>query len=318
MKVSIVLPTRNGMPRFRAVLDALQAQRCRLPYELYCVDTESSDGTWEEVRRRGLAGQRIAGHEFAHGATRNRAAAATDGELIAFLVQDAVPADEGWLERLVEAVLSAEDVAGAYSRQQPLTGLNPFLRARLESWSAGRSQRRVQRLAPGQTLADLPPLARLDLCAFDNVASIMRRSLWERFPLPARRFGEDVAWARQVIEAGLALVFEPRSVVFHSHEDGALAEFRRLYLDHANLYDLFGVLTVPTLRDALRNSRSQARVYRDLARRAAGSPREAARLLSLARRLAPAETFGQWLGARSVRKGPPRGLFRLIDWFAVR
>lgn len=313
-----MLPTRNGMPRLKAVLDALLAQRCRAPYEIYCVDSESSDGTWEELCRRGARGARIARREFEHGATRNRAAAATDGELIAFIVQDAVPADEEWLDRLVGAVLSAEDVAGAYSRQLPHPGLNPFLRARLESWSAGRTEPRVQRLAAGQTLAGLPPLGRLDLCAFDNVASIMRRSVWERFPLPARRFGEDVAWGRQVIEAGLAIAFEPRSVVLHSHEAGALAEFRRLYLDHANLCDLFGVVTVPTLRHALRSSRSQLRAYRDLARRAAASPEEETRLLRLARRLAPAETFGQWLGARSVRMGPPRGLFRLIERFAAR
>jgi hypothetical protein len=46
-KVSIVLPTHNGMPLFARVLDGILAQRCSFPFELYCVDTASTDGTWK-------------------------------------------------------------------------------------------------------------------------------------------------------------------------------------------------------------------------------------------------------------------------------
>ncbi|MFH0945205.1 MAG: glycosyltransferase [Planctomycetota bacterium] len=313
MKISIIIPTCNGMPLFGRVLDRIAAQHCSLPYCVSCVDSESDDGTWEELGRRGIPRTRIRRSEFNHGGTRNLAFRETDGDLIVSTVQDATPRDEHWLQSLVDAVLSADDVAGAYSRQLPYETVNPFIRRRLESWAAGRTERVVQRLPEGRSLADLPPLEQLALCAFDDVSSIMHRSVWREFPLPVRRFGEDVAWGRQVIAAGKAIVYEPASTVIHSHETRAMDEFRRIYLDHANLHELFGLTTVPSFRAALGSSRSQARLYRDLVDRLDLKQGERKNLLRLATRLALAETFAQWLGARSVRKGPPRGLFAILE-----
>jgi rhamnosyltransferase len=312
-KVSIVIPTHNGMPRFAAVLDAIERQRCRIPFDLIVIDTESRDGTWEELVRRDVRRLRITKDEFDHGATRARAARLTDGDLIVFTVQDATPADDRWLDSLVDALDSEPTAAGAFSRQVPYLECSPFLKMRLERWAAGRNERVVNRLPAGRSLADYAPLERLALCAMDDVASCVRRSVWEAIPTPRRRFGEDVAWGKAVIEAGYALVFEPRSIVIHSHDDGAWKEFTRIYQDHANLHELFGILTVPTLRDAWRNSWAQFGVYRKLIEDLA--PQEGARedMTWFAWRYAFAETFAQWLGARSVRKAPPRGIFAAIE-----
>ena len=305
------------MPLFGRVLDRITTQQCSLPYRLFCVDSESDDGTWEELGRREIPRLRIRRADFNHGGTRNLAFRETDGDLIVSTVQDATPDSEHWLQSLVDAVLSAEDVAGAYSRQLPYETANPFIRRRLESWAAGRAERVVQRLPEGRSLTDLPPLEQLALCAFDDVSSIMRRSTWNEFPLPVRRFGEDVAWGRQVIRAGKAIVFEPASTVIHSHETRAMDEFRRIYMDHANLHELFGLTTVPSFKDAFRNSRSQARLYRDLVALLELKEGERNDLNRLATRLAFAETFGQWLGARSIRKGPPKGLFALLERYVA-
>lgn len=315
-RVSIVLPTRNGMPRFADVLDGIFAQRCDVPFDLFVIDTDSSDGTWEELERRDVRRLRIRKEEFDHGATRAKAARLTGGELIVFTVQDATPQGDRWLQGLVDAMREVPDAAGAYSRQVPYGDVSPFLRMRLERWAAGRTSRQVQRLAPGQKLTDLAPLDRLALCAFDDVASCVRRSVWERHPVARRRFGEDVAFGKQVIEAGHAIVFEPASVVMHSHDDGAWKEFQRIYQDHANLHELFGILTVPTLRDAWRNSWAQFGVYRDLIRSLAPAEGRAEELAHFAFRYAFAETFAQWLGARSVRK-PRRGVFAWIERLAA-
>ncbi len=303
------------MPRFVEVLDGILGQRCSHPFEVFCIDTDSSDGTWEEIGRRGLRRRRIRRSEFDHGRTRNEAIATVDGDLIALTVQDATPKDDRWLEALVDAVLSRADAAGAYSRQLPYPDANPFVRRRLENWSAGRTERVVQRLEPGTTLADLAPLERLARCAFDNVSSILRRSTWERFPIPTRRFGEDVAWGKCVVEAGHAIVFEPSSTVIHSHQVTALDEFRRIYQDHANLNELFGVTTVQSGRRALRNSLAQCGVYRRLIDELGLPDGARERMKWYSRGIAFAETFGQWLGARSVRKGTG-GPFAWVERFA--
>jgi len=305
LKVSIIIPTCNGMPLLGRVLDGILAQQCSLPFDLFCVDSESTDGTWEELERRGLARLRIRRSEFNHGKTRNLAFGRTCGELLVSTVQDATPADPFWLQGLVDALLSAPEVAGAYSRQLPYDTANPFIKLRIRNWVAGRSERVVQRLPEGRSLKDLAPLEQLAVCAFDDVSSIMRRSVWERQPLPERRFGEDLAWAREIIRTGGTIVYEPASTVIHSHDTTPLREFRRIYQDHANLYELFGVTTVPTLRHAWQGSRSQARLYRDLVDQLAPPATERARLLRFARRLAFAETFAQYLGARKARRSLP-------------
>ena len=316
MKVSIVIPTHNGMPRFARVLDAIADQRCDLPFDLYCVDTESRDGTWEELTRRGIRRRRITKPEFDHGRTRAEAIRATDGDLVVLTVQDATP-QEGWLQGLVDAVLADDAIGAAYSRQVPYDDVSPFLALRLARWAAGRDASRVQRLAEGHRLDDLEPLERLALCAFDDVSSIVRRDIWESHRVEHRRFGEDVAFGKRLIESGLGIAYAAGSVVVHSHDDGALAEFKRIYLDHANLHDLFGITTVPAGRDAWRNSVSQFSVYREMIDELDPPEGRRERLTWFALRYAFAETFGQWLGARSVRKGPPRGLFRAVERFVT-
>lgn len=313
MKVSIVIPTHNGMPLFAAVLDAILSQRCTVPFDLYCVDTASVDGTWEELQRRGIRSRQIKKSEFDHGRTRAEAIAETDGDLVVLTVQDATPKDDQWLQGLVDGVLSRNDAACAYSRQVPYDGVSPFLALRLSRWSAGQEAPRIQRLDDSQTLADLAPLARLGLCAFDDVSSILRRDVWITHRVQHRRFGEDVAYGRAVIEGGHSIVYAPASVVVHSHDDGALAEFKRIYQDHANLFDLFGILTVPTFKDAWRNSLAQRGVYRAMIDQLDPPEGRRRELESFALRYAFAETFAQWLGARSVRKGLRAGLFRWIE-----
>ena len=45
----------------------------------------------------------------------------------------------------------------------------------------------------------------------------MRRCVWEKIPYPEISFGEDQAWAWQVIEAGYGKVYGRDAVVYHSH-----------------------------------------------------------------------------------------------------
>lgn len=315
MKVSVVIPTRNGMPLFAEVLDAVLGQRTGFAFDVTVVDTESTDGTAEEATRRGARLLRVKREEFGHGRTRNLAIEATDGEFVALLVQDATPADDRWLDRLVEAAASGPDVAGSYARQIPRPEADPFVRTRLLHWTAGRDEPVRQRLEAGRTLSDLDPMERLRLCAFDDVSSCLRRSVWAEHPLPDRPFGEDVAWAREVIEAGYSLVYEPRARVLHSHDDAPLDVFRRIYLDHRNLSELFELRTVPTFGHALRAARSQSRLYIDLVRREdiPESRRPDAHVRAVA--TAWAEALGQWLGALRGSGARPQGAAgRLLDW----
>ncbi|MEM7311233.1 MAG: glycosyltransferase family 2 protein [Planctomycetota bacterium] len=318
-RVSVVIPTWNGGPRFVALLEALAAQDLDDGIELVVVDSGSSDGTPERAAAAGAYVFRIPNSEFNHGGTRNRAIARSHGEIVVLLTQDAVPEGRDFLRRLVASFDGDEPVDGAYARQVPRPDCDPLLAERLRQWMASRTERELHQLAPGDPAAaqarfdELEPMDRLLACAFDNVASAVRRSTWERHPLPERSFGEDVAWAREVLLAGGRIAFEPEAVVEHSHRIEMLREFKRIYCDHRNLLALFGLRNVPSWGAVWKGWNWQRGFYRRLL---------ADMDLPFERKLfwraysvpyALLETAAQFLGARSHWKTETSGFWRWAD-----
>jgi GT2 family glycosyltransferase len=145
----------------------------------------------------------------------------------------------------------------------------------------------------------LPPLERYFSCAFDNVASAVRRSTWERLPFPARTFGEDVAWGRSVLLSGGALAYAPDACVEHSHRISLRREFKRLYCDHRNLIELFELLQVRNWRAVLHGARGQRAFYRELLQSQPLSRAERGFWRLYAIPYSYAECAAQFLGARS-------------------
>ncbi len=244
---TVFIPTWNGGELFRGVLDKVLAQKTTFDYEILIIDSGSTDGTLELVKSHPRVRLvQIPNHEFNHGLTRNRAVLEARGEIVALLTHDAEPWDEHWLESLV-GNFDDPDVAGAYCHQVPRPDCNPWQRDRLQGWTHGEGNAVQKRLAHPDQWASLHPFDRYRLIAFDDVASCVRKSVMDSIPFERRQFGEDVAWGKEAILAGHTLVMDPKSVVIHSHERPIFYEFKRVYLDHANLNDLVGLQTVPTL-----------------------------------------------------------------------
>lgn len=302
--VSLVIPTLNGGPRFCEVLEALAVQDVEGGFELLVVDSGSTDGTAEAALAAGAAVERIDKATFNHGRTRNLGIARTHGDVVALLTQDALPMDPGYLRKLVEPFENPR-VDGAYARQFPRPDCDPLLAERLRQWSATRNERELKVLAPDapekaqRLFTALPPMERYLCCAFDNVASAVRRTTWQRIPFPARRFGEDVAWARAVLLAGGAVAFEPGACVEHSHRIDMRREFKRIYCDHKNLMELFGLYNVPGWRAVWNGWRWQRGFYRRLLGDARITPGERLYWRAYSIPYALLETAAQFLGARS-------------------
>jgi len=237
-RASVVIPVCNGGERLRDCLEAVAAQKLPGGHELIVIDSGSADGSDEVAAGYGRL-VRIPAGSFNHGLTRNLGVSLARGKSVALLVQDAVPLGSDWLAALVEQAERPE-VAGAYSRQLPRLDCPPFIRARLERWSAGRTERREKTLAGEAELNSLPPAERIDRLSFDNVSSCVKREAWSRFPFPARRFGEDVHFSKAAQLAGMKIVYEPASAVEHSHANSLWYEFRRVYLDHRNWREAAG------------------------------------------------------------------------------
>jgi len=238
--ISVVIPTKNAGPRFKDTLEAIHAQDTHEEVEVVVVDSGSTDGTPELAKKYGAKTVQVKPGEFNHGLTRNFGIRESRGELVLLTVQDAIPCDGRWMPALAEAVRSDERIAGAYSRHVPRPDANRFVRDRISGGVLGRPERLVQ-------ATELIPRGRklhtheLYLhYAFNNVSSMMRRSVWSNYPFGNIGFGEDLDWSKRVMDAGYKIVYEPASLVFHSHQRGVGEEFRRGYISQKTILSLLG------------------------------------------------------------------------------
>ncbi len=280
------------------MLERLAAQNTGFEHETLIVDSGSTDGTVELARRHGASVHRI--EDFDHGAARNLGASQAAGEYVAFVVQDALPADDRWLAAMVENLDGDPAVAGVYGRQIPRPDSSPLARALVNDWPTASTERREQSV--GDRYDDLPPTARRSLAAFDNVSSCVRRSVWESVPFEKTPFGEDLRWGKAVVEAGHKLVYEPRATVIHSHERGPLYDLRRHYADTLLVLDLFGLAPAPNLiRLALNTPLTAAHLFLRLLREDIGA-KSALIAPLLAARYALCAQAGAYLAVRRHRR----------------
>jgi len=250
--VSVVIPTLNGGRELGACLEAIRRQELDRSVEIICIDSGSTDDTFDHCRKFEAQLIQIDRRTFNHGLTRNEGIRAARGEFVALLTQDSVPLGTDWLRRHVETLESTPRAAGSYGRQLPRESVNPYLRWRLQQWGASRSIRVVQEVTDHRAFEGASPLEKLAVVTFDNVNSCIRKSVWETIPFSRVEFGEDIDWGLRVIRAGHAIVYEPGARVLHSHNDSLLDDFKRVYSDHRNLNRLLGMKQIPTLRCVLR------------------------------------------------------------------
>ena len=218
--VSVVLPVFNAARYLPDLLRALAAQKPDPPREILLVDSQSTDGT-AAVAARCDTVRRIPVERFSHGRARNIGARAASGDLVVFMSQDALPADDRWLAEL-SAPFADPRVAGAYSRQVPRPDASPMERYFLETrFPAGAPVRREKRGNEALTL---------ERVFFSNVSSAVRRSLLLQIPFDEELImSEDQQLSRDLLEHGYAVVYQPGSVVIHSHNYSLATVFRRYF-----------------------------------------------------------------------------------------
>ena len=229
MKASVCIPTFNGGLLLADVLERVKLQRAPWPFEIVLVDSSSTDGS---IERLGLTGppkagsppmhlRRIKQAEFQHGRTRNLLASLTRGEFVAFLTQDALPADEFWLYNLISVFDRFPNAAGAFGRHLPWPSSSPFVQRDVTQHFNGMLAHplvvsRHTRPAVGAT-ADSPAWRQV-LHYYSDNNSCLRRSVWNKVPYPELDYGEDQVWAEKAIQLGYAKVYVPSASVYHSHD----------------------------------------------------------------------------------------------------
>lgn len=187
------------------------------------VDSSSADGTPSLARDLGCDVTEIPRASFSHGGTRNLAASRSDADLLVFMTQDALPASETFLERLVEPLTApSSDLAATFARQIPYPDAAPTEQfARMYNYPSGGFIR---------TKAEIAELG-IRAFFFSNVSSAIRRDVFERVGrFPAETIAnEDMLLCAKILRAGGSVRYAPEAVVFHSHNYSVSQQFHRFF-----------------------------------------------------------------------------------------
>lgn len=252
--VSLIVPTKNSATNLRESLGRILAQRSDHRLEIVAVDSGSQDGTIELLGEADATIIATDPSTFDYGTARNQAAAVAVGEFLMFVTTRMLPADDLWLDSLIEPFDEDDRIAGTYSRWLP--------RADADIW-ARRDHLRADLLSnrPLDPAHDPPllcfnpryisdreaydrltPMQLRRFITFCNFSSAIRASVFRQIPFRAVRFsGEDAQWAKEALEAGFRISYQRASIALHSHEYAATEIFSRAFDGSAADFDITGL-----------------------------------------------------------------------------
>ncbi len=213
--VSVLILTKNGEKSIGQCLNWLLLQSFK-DFEILVIDSGSNDKTLEIASTYPLRIIQMPEAKFHHAQTRNLAVSLSRGKFIVFLVQDAYPADDKWLEELLSP-FSHERIAATYSRQKPQIETSPLEKAFIEFTYPNDKRRfvikRKEENNPGSfvLLSDVSSAYRKDLVEFNSTMDCC----------------EDQEIALRLIEAGFEVAYVPNSVVVHGHSYNLRDLFKR-------------------------------------------------------------------------------------------
>lgn len=243
LAATVFIPTFNGEKYLKEVLEAVFSQKTDFEYEVLVIDSGSRDKTLDIVRHYPARLIEIPNEEFGHGRTRNLAVEMALGPHVAFLTQDATPANDRWLHHLVGAFDAASDVAATYGPHLPRPDADP------------KTMRDQTVFFAGMGPPDSPTVHRKnDIVFFSDVNSCLRKDVWYTVPFRDLPYAEDQALGKDLLDAGFAKAFEPRAAVVHSHSYPVVQHFRRMYDEWKGLKVAIGAEYSPRLIVAVHQS----------------------------------------------------------------
>lgn len=238
--VTVAIPVRNGGALLEGTLRALAGQS--VAHELLVCDSGSRDGSRALARSHGARVLEISPGEFSHGDTRNLLMREARGQHVALLTQDAEPADEHWLARLLGGFELWDDVGVVYGPYRPRANASTAVALELTSWFESLSPNgtpQVERLRDHERR--LPAVALMGRRGFFTDANAcVARAAWERVPFRVVPYAEDRVLAIDMLRGGYAKVFVPGAAVVHSHDYTPSQQLRRCFDEWRGLREVYG------------------------------------------------------------------------------
>ncbi len=224
MLIDVIIPTYKPDDTFRKIVTLLEKQTVSVN-RIIVMNTEEKYmealhiGTRFLAEHKKLAIHHLSRMEFDHGRTRNMGAFKSEADIYVFMTQDAIPADETLIEKLV-APLADETVACAYARQLPAENATVTERLTREfnypAQSCTKSKKDLDRLGI-KTYFCSNVCCAYNARIFKELKGFVNRTI----------FNEDMIYAGKAVEAGYKIAYVAEACVYHSHNYSGKQQFHR-------------------------------------------------------------------------------------------
>jgi len=238
--VDVIIPTYKPDDKFGRLVEMLEKQTIPVN-KIIVINTEEKYMEAFCIGSRFLADHKklsihhISGKEFDHGKSRNFGAKKSEADIFIFMTQDAVPANEYLLEKLI-APLNDETVACSYARQLPAEDSTMT-----EQLTRAYNYPTVGRIKSKEDLKELG--IKTFFCS--NVCCAYNAKIFKELKgfINHTIFNEDMIYAAKVIDNGYKIAYAADAEVIHSHNYSAGQQFHRnfdLGVSQADHPEIFG------------------------------------------------------------------------------
>ncbi len=218
MRISVIIPTLNAEKYLPELLGRLQRQTL-VPEEIIVVDSNSDDKSVQVAQRLGAKILMVEQSSYDHGGTRNFAASHAAGDVLVYITQDALPAEDDFLKELISP-LKDPQVGAAFGRQVVGPNADPLEQMTREFNYPSVSMRKSMATVNEQGIKTF---------FFSNVCSAIRKDTFQLVGgFPERIImNEDMIFAARCILQGNAIVYAAEARIIHSHQYTLAQQFRR-------------------------------------------------------------------------------------------
>lgn len=221
--ISVIIPTLNAEKYIGKLLDSLNSQTL-IPDEIIVVDSQSDDNTVSICQKYfNVNVISILRKDFDHGKTRDMALRKSNGDVVIFMTQDALPANKYTIENLLRHLKSQAEIAVVSGRQLPRE--DSSLTEKLVRKFNYPSISNLRQKADIDTYG-IKTFYCSDVCAAYDKEIYLKLGGFE-YPL---KTNEDMFYAAKAINNGYKVGYAAEAEVIHSHDFTLKEQYKRNYL----------------------------------------------------------------------------------------
>ena len=209
--ISIIIRTYNEEKLISRCLTAIYNQKVEYPIEVIIVDSGSNDKTLELASKFPVKTISVEQGRFSYGRSLNLGCKEAKGKYIVLLSAHAIPQNSTWIETLIKNFDNPKK-AGVFSKQTPLENCNPLSKRQiLAHWNDNRK--------------DL-----ITRFGFPVSGAVILKDVWQKTKFNEGLIAsEDYDWAIRIKAQGYIIVYEPRAIIYHSHNEDFQQTYNRYF-----------------------------------------------------------------------------------------